>query len=151
MVEIYVNSIQKGSDEFSPMIENYIKMSKKFANIKDEIYFNQAIAKAQSNSREEALKSYDNLYENKLKGYLIAMDERGEMLDSMEFAKILQKSSTISFFIGGAYGLSSEFKSKMDRVVSISRLTLAHKVAKLVLFEQIFRGLCINESHPYHK
>ena len=43
------------------------------------------------------------------------------------------------------------FKAKADKIISLSRLTLAHKIAKLLLFEQIFRALCINANHPYHK
>ncbi|MBR7047697.1 MAG: 23S rRNA (pseudouridine(1915)-N(3))-methyltransferase RlmH [Campylobacter sp.] len=150
MVQIFVHSIQKTA-EFKDEINEYIKMSSKFAVIKDEIYFNSSVAKAQMISREQALKAYDEIYENKAKGYCIALDERGVMCDSFEFANLLKSNSQISFFIGGAYGLSENFKAKMDKVVSLTRLTLAHKVAKLVLFEQIFRALCINASHPYHK
>ena len=76
---------------------------------------------------------------------------QGEMIDSLQFAEILSKNSQISFFIGGAYGLSENFKQKMDKIISLTKLTLAHKIAKLMLFEQIFRGLCINAGHPYHK
>ena len=42
-------------------------------------------------------------------------------------------------------------RRKMDKIISLTKLTLAHKIAKLMLFEQIFRGLCINAGHPYHK
>ncbi|WP_141080836.1 23S rRNA (pseudouridine(1915)-N(3))-methyltransferase RlmH, partial [Campylobacter lanienae] len=48
-------------------------------------------------------------------------------------------------------GLGDNLRAKMDKLVSLSRLTLAHKIAKLVLYEQIFRALCINANHPYHK
>lgn len=150
-MEIFVNSIQKNSSEFQSEIAEYIKMSQKFATIKDEVFFNQNVAKAQSIGKEMALKSYDEIYETKQKGLCIALDERGEMLDSVKFAEILSKNSQISFFIGGAYGLSENLKQKMDKIVSLSKLTLAHKIAKLMLFEQIFRGLCINAGHPYHK
>ena len=64
---------------------------------------------------------------------------------------MLKDKSAVSFFIGGAYGLSENFKAKADKIISLSRLTLAHKIAKLLLFEQIFRALCINANHPYHK
>ena len=73
------------------------------------------------------------------------------MLDSFEFSKLFLAKNKVSFFIGGAYGLSTNFKSKMDKIISLSKMTFAHKIAKLVLYEQIFRGLCINANHPYHK
>ena len=64
---------------------------------------------------------------------------------------LLKDRNQISFFIGGAYGLGDNLRGEMDRLVSLSRLTFAHKIAKLVLYEQIFRALCINANHPYHK
>lgn len=150
-MEIFVNSIQKNGHDFENEIEEYIKMSKKYAKINDCVIFNDKIAKAQSNSKNEALRSYSIAYEPKFKGFLIALDEDGEQINSHEFAEIFAKNSQISFFIGGSYGLSRDFKSKMDRVISLGKLTLTHKIAKLVLFEQIFRALCINANHPYHK
>lgn len=148
-MEIYVYSIAKNRDSFG--IEEYIKMAQKYAKIEDVILFNNKITKAQSIGKDESLKCYDEIYAPKLNGFCIALDERGKLFDSQEFAKLLDARAKVSFFIGGAYGLSSKFKSKMDMVISLSNLTLAHKVAKLVLYEQIFRGLCINAGHPYHK
>lgn len=150
-MQIFINSIIKNRNDFKEEIDNYIKMSKKFANINDQIFFNEKIAKAQSKDEKSAKKSYDEIYLPLLKGYNVALDERGEMLNSYEFAKIFDKDFNISFFIGGAYGLSDDFKSKVDKVVSLSRLTTSHKIAKLMLFEQIFRSLCIKANHPYHK
>lgn len=124
-------------------------MSKKFATINDVEIFNQSVAKAKDSS--SALRVYDEIFTPKLKSFNIALDDKGEMMDSFEFADLLKDKNEIAFFIGGAYGLSDEFLKKASRVVSLTRLTLAHKVAKLVLFEQIFRALCINANHPYHK
>ena len=151
-MEISVFSIQKSSrDNFENEIQEYIKMSAKFAKINDKIIFNEKIAKAQSSGRSEALIAYDEIYEPNLKGFCVMLDENGSQLDSQEFAQILNSNSQINFFIGGAYGLSQNLKNKAQKVVSLSKMTMAHKVAKLVLFEQIFRGLCINANHPYHK
>ncbi|NLY03689.1 MAG: 23S rRNA (pseudouridine(1915)-N(3))-methyltransferase RlmH [Campylobacter sp.] len=148
-MQISIYSIAKNKDEIA--IDEYIKMSQKYAKINDVILFNNKIAKAQGRGRNASLESYDEIYADKLNGFCIGLDERGKLLDSYEFADLLKDRSEISFFIGGAYGLSDEFKSKMGEVISFSRLTLAHKVAKLVLYEQIFRGLCIKAGHPYHK
>ena len=151
-MEISVFSIQKSSrDNFENEIQEYIKMSAKFAKINDKIIFNEKIAKAQSSGRNDALRAYDEFYEPNLKGFCVMLDENGSQLDSQEFAQILNSNSQINFFIGGAYGLSQNLKNKAQKVVSLSKMTMAHKVAKLVLFEQIFRGLCINANHPYHK
>jgi len=53
--------------------------------------------------------------------------------------------------IGGAYGFNQEFLNKTQKVISLSKLTFAHKIAKTVLYEQIYRGHCIKNNHPYHK
>ncbi|WP_169783883.1 23S rRNA (pseudouridine(1915)-N(3))-methyltransferase RlmH [Campylobacter curvus] len=151
-MDISVFSIQKSrADSFENEIKEYIKMSAKFANISDNIIFNDKIAKAQSIGKDEALKAYDEAYEPNLKGFCVMLDERGSELNSSEFAKIFEQNMQLSFFIGGAYGLSKNLKDKAQKVISLSKMTMAHKIAKLVLFEQIFRGLCINANHPYHK
>ena len=139
-MEICVFSIQKSkSDNFENEIKQYCKMASKFANINDKIIFNDKIAKAQSSCKYDALISYDEVYKSNLKGFCVALDEKGKELNSYELANILENKTQISFFIGGAYGLSE------------SKMTMAHKIAKLMLFEQIFRALCINANHPYHK
>ena len=151
-MDISVFSIQKSrADSFENEIKEYIKMSAKFANISDKIIFNDKIAKAQSTGKDEALKAYDEAYEPNFKGFCVMLDERGSELNSNEFAKIFEQNMQLSFFIGGAYGLSKNLKDKAQKVISLSKMTMAHKIAKLVLFEQIFRGLCINANHPYHK
>lgn len=150
-MEILVYSISKEKIEFYSEINEYIKMSKKYANIKDKVLFNNQIAKAQSSSKDMALKAYDEIYEPLIEGFCVGLDEGGKMLDSVEFSKLFLAKNKVSFFIGGAYGLSNNFKSKMDKIISLSKMTFAHKIAKLVLYEQIFRGLCINANHPYHK
>jgi len=150
-VEILIYSIEKVKDGFTDDIDRYIKMSKNYASIKEYNFFNNKIAKAQSKSKEESLRAYDEIYESKIDGFSVGLDERGEMLDSLEFADLIAGKNKVSFFIGGPYGLSNDFKNKVDRVISLSRLTFAHKIAKLVLYEQIFRALTINANHPYHK
>lgn len=150
-MEILVYSISKEKIEFYSEINEYIKMSKKYANIKDKVLFNNQIAKAQSSSKDMALKAYDETYVPLIEGFCVGLDEGGKMLDSVEFSKLFLAKNKVSFFIGGAYGLSTDFKSKMDKIISLSKMTFAHKIAKLVLYEQIFRGLCINANHPYHK
>ena len=95
-------------------------MSKFSAEVVENVIFNDKIAKAQSKSRADALKSYDEAYAPHVKGYCIGLDESGEMVDSFEFANILKDRVQISFFIGGAYGFSSNFRAKMDRCISLS-------------------------------
>ena len=86
-----------------------------------------------------------------MKGYNIALDVLGKSVDSFAFSKLLEDKNEVNFFIGGAYGFQREFLDKCDATISLSNLTFAHKVATLVLSEQIFRSLAIINNHPYHK
>ena len=86
-----------------------------------------------------------------LKGYNIALDVEGLHVKSEEFSTFFDNDVNINFFIGGAFGFESAFLQQTQKIISLSRLTYAHKIAKVVLFEQIYRGLCIKNNHPYHK
>ncbi len=99
-----------------------------------------------------AQKSYADLFEPWLgRGFTIALDPLGKEPTSEKFAELLRDRHEVTFFIGGAYGHSREFLGRCDRTISLSQLTMSHKVAKVTLFEQIYRGLTINHGHPYHK
>ncbi len=70
----------------------------------------------------------------------------------MKFAEFFDgRHSEVRFFIGGAFGFNSEFSSKCSTKIALSRLTMTHQLAKVMLWEQIYRALTINASHPYHK
>jgi len=139
-------------DEFEPLVQNFIKMSKKYAKVEVHNMFNKQISKAQTIGQNEAQKSYSDTFEPKMQnGFNIVLDVLGKRLDSYEFSNMIQSSANINFFIGGAYGFSRDFISKCDKVISISDLTMAHKIVNIVLLEQVFRGLCIANNHPYHK
>jgi 23S rRNA (pseudouridine1915-N3)-methyltransferase len=81
----------------------------------------------------------------------ITLDPLGEMVDSHGFADCLRDRSEVRLFIGGAYGFEPSFLEQSDKTVSFGRITLSHKLVKVVLLEQIFRGLSIIHRHPYHK
>ncbi|MDR0665816.1 MAG: 23S rRNA (pseudouridine(1915)-N(3))-methyltransferase RlmH [Campylobacteraceae bacterium] len=151
-MKITVYSIEKNPQgKFKDMIDEFIKMISRFAAAEDIPLFNSKISAAQAKGADEARKSYTKSFEPYIKNYALALDKDGEELNSEEFSKIFDNGSDIRFFIGGAYGLEKSFLDRTQRVISLSRLTYAHKIAKLALFEQIYRGLCIKNNHPYHK
>ena len=89
---------------------------------------------------------------------LIVLDERGEQLSSDELArKILGAEeqhgggATLAFEIGGAEGFSAEVRKRAARMVAFGRITLPHRIARIVLLEQIYRGFTILRGEPYHK
>ena len=90
-----------------------------------------------------------------LRGRKIALDLRGEQLDSPSFAKMLKESvnrgEEISFVIGGSNGLTREFVAGCDKSISFGKLTFPHQLFRVLLVEQIYRGFMINADSGYHK
>ena len=86
---------------------------------------------------------------------VIAMCIEGKNLSSEEFAAKLSdfqmQSSTIDFVIGGSLGLSDEVKKRADFKLSMSKMTFPHRIARLMLEEQIYRAFKINANETYHK
>ena len=144
---------KKGKDSlYSGLIEHYKKIAKPFAKVEVIEIFNKEISKAQEISTELAQKSYTKALEKYMQGATnIALDPSSKEVDSHDFAKLLKDSVQINLFIGGAYGFERTFLSKCNNAISFGKITLSHKLVKVVLLEQIFRGLTINNNHPYHK
>ena len=152
MSKINIYSIVKPSkDEFDILIKEFIKMSSKYAKVEVHYIFNKNIGKAQTIGEKEAQQAYSDTYEPLLKGYNIALDVLGKKLDTYAFSSLIDDKNEVNFFIGGAFGFQRDFLNKCDSIISLSDLTMAHKVATVVLCEQIFRALCIQNNHPYHK
>ena len=87
--------------------------------------------------------------------YVVLLDERGQILDSPGFAKVLQDqfnaARDIVFVLGGAYGhFSPEMQLRANLVWSFSKLVFPHQICRLILAEQIYRAQEINAGHPYH-
>ncbi|RBQ27532.1 MULTISPECIES: 23S rRNA (pseudouridine(1915)-N(3))-methyltransferase RlmH [Arcobacteraceae] len=151
-MKINIYSILKPTnDDFDKIIKEFIKMSSKYAKVEVHYIFNKEIAKAQTIGDKEAQEIYTKTYLPLLKGFNIALDVLGKQVDTYAFSKLIEDKNEINFFIGGAFGFERDFLTKCDNVISLSNLTFAHKVANVVLAEQIFRSLCIQNNHPYHK
>ncbi len=134
------------------LIEHYKKIAKPFAKVEVIELFDKEISKAQDISSSVSQKSYTKALEKYLNsGVNIALDPSSKEVDSYDFAKLLKDSMTVNFFIGGAHGLERDFLLKCNNAISFGKITLSHKLVKVVLLEQIFRGLTINNNHPYHK
>ncbi len=91
-----------------------------------------------------------------LKGYIIPLCIEGKMLDSVEFSETIEKirlngESTITFVIGGSFGLSEEIKKMGDLRLSMSGMTFPHHLARVMLLEQIYRSFQIISNSRYHK
>jgi 23S rRNA (pseudouridine1915-N3)-methyltransferase len=82
---------------------------------------------------------------------VVALDERGEEITSRQLAALLGAHGSLAFLIGGADGLGPAARERADRTLRLSALTLTHEMARLLLVEQIYRGLTILRGMPYHR
>lgn len=83
--------------------------------------------------------------------HVVALDETGEHFTSRDLSKLLGRHGGLSFIVGGADGLDPAVRQRADRTLCLGRLTLTHEMARLVLMEQIYRGLTILRGKPYHR
>ncbi len=152
-MKINIYSIAKKERSiYDPLYKELQKMISKFAKIEDVELFPKDVTKAHTISQNASQVAYSNVLSPYLKGgYSVILHPDGKIIDSFEFSKLLSDKMAVNFFIGGAYGFEDSFVKKCDKAVSLSNLTMSHKIAKAVLLEQIYRGFSILNNHPYHK
>lgn len=87
--------------------------------------------------------------------FRIALHEEGQKLSSRDLAKylaqLMHKEPKVAFIIGGAFGLSEELLLASDDRLSLSPMTMPHRMAFLFMCEQIYRANEILRGSPYHK
>ena len=91
----------------------------------------------------------------KPESWLVALDERGTLLDSLELARLVATARDagreLVFAIGGDEGLDTPVRERAWKVLALSRMTLPHRLARLVLMEQLYRAFSLLRGEPYHK
>ncbi|MDX9750662.1 MAG: 23S rRNA (pseudouridine(1915)-N(3))-methyltransferase RlmH [Flavobacteriales bacterium] len=86
---------------------------------------------------------------------VIALDERGELMTSREFAGHLVRLQDtgvrqVAFVVGGAYGLDEPVRARADMLLSLSPMTFPHQLVRLLFVEQLYRALMIMRGSGYH-
>ena len=157
-IKLYV--IGKIKDEYLKIgISDYITRIKPYASI--EIYEVKDEAVKQNASLKDIEKAKDIEGERILKllrndDYLISLDLNKKQYKSEEFAvylnkKLVENNASISFIIGGSYGLSTALRNRSNDSISLSSLTFTHQMTRLILLEQIYRSFKILNNETYHK
>lgn len=138
--------ISDGINEFLKRLSKYVKVN--IIELKEE---------ADTNLELSILKESKNILEKISKNnvYNILLDLRGENITSInlasKIASLTLKYSEINFIIGGSNGVIDEVRNKVDYMWSFSKLTFPHQLIRLILLEQIYRSICINNNIKYHK
>ncbi|MDE6727802.1 MAG: 23S rRNA (pseudouridine(1915)-N(3))-methyltransferase RlmH [Oscillospiraceae bacterium] len=88
--------------------------------------------------------------------FKIALCVEGKQLSSEQLAQKLNALgtsgiSTISFIVGSSFGLAESLKRECDLRLSMSPMTFPHSLARVMLFEQVYRAFSINNNSKYHK
>lgn len=127
---------------YLPVQVHYVKPEKIAAGT------NENIVRIRESERVEKLFNHQ--------GHLAVLDPGGREFDSQGFSRFLRKlmdsgASGLWFVVGGPMGLSEELLKKADTAISLSKMTLAHDMARLVLLEQTYRAFTIMRGEPYHK
>ncbi len=145
----FFDYINKGVKDYEQRINRYVKLETitlttpaKYSKLGKE----QLKEKESLLLWEKIVKKYD---------YIILLDEAGKELTSVQFAQKLEKlllasHKHIVFVIGGAYGVTDEFKRKCDFILSLSKMTFSHQLVRLVFAEQLYRAFTIINNENYH-
>ena len=155
MIEINVISVGSIKEKYlQEMILDYKKRISKYAKIelielKDESNkINENVVKELEGER--ILSSIKDGF------YVVLLELKGQMLDSVSLSKKIDEiatyySSKIAFVIGGSFGVSEEVKKRANYMLSFSKMTFPHQLAKGMLLEQIYRSFKILNNETYHK
>lgn len=86
---------------------------------------------------------------------VILLDERGREMTSREFATFVDKKVSVQarnifFIVGGPYGFSDDVYNRADSMMSLSKMTFPHEMARLFFVEQLYRAMTILRGEPYH-
>ena len=140
-------------------IDEYLKKIRPYAQIEIVELNDEPIPNNPNNSEIELAKNKEGdkvLSLLKNNEYLIGLDLNKKEFDSVEFAnyintKLVDSGASISFVIGGSYGLSDELKKRCNDSISLSKMTFLHQMTRLILLEQIYRAFKILRNETYHK
>ena len=151
MKELHLIVVGKLSDrEIETLEKDYFK---RITTPKLTIHEVRAHAEDLNKEAKEVLAKISDLSKNE-NPYIVLLTEKGKQFDSVNFSKwqqnIVERQSII-YIIGGASGHGQEVINKANFKFSLSELTYPHKLARLLLVEQVYRAQTIQANHPYNK
>ena len=90
------------------------------------------------------------------KGTTVVLDERGKAMDSLTFARWVENETVrnpydLTFVMGGDVGFDDRVRQRADLLLSLSAMTLPHEMARVILFEQVYRACTLMRNIRYHK
>jgi 23S rRNA (pseudouridine1915-N3)-methyltransferase len=139
------------ADEYRKRLEKYCALTTD--EIKEERVFGPSAAEEAAAKDAEGRALLRRVKEG---SYVVALDARGKSLSSEAFAEKLAAlphvgCSRVAFITGGPLGLSETVRTRADLCLSLSKMTFPHRMARVVLLEQLYRAFKILRNEAYHK
>lgn len=152
MINMTIVAVGNLKEKFSVDAQKeYLKRLSAFCKIKvvETKEFNELknVELIKEREGEEILKHLSN--------FPILLDVKGEEMSSEKLAKNIEKltlsHSSLTFVIGGSYGVSEKVKNACKQKISFSKMTFPHNLFRIMLLEQIYRAFTIINGKSYHK
>lgn len=143
--KIKENYLKEAITEYQKRLQKYIKLE--LIEVPDST--STDICKILATEKENIEKYIQE------KDYVITLEIKGKMLDSIELSQTLdqitQHYANITFIIGGSYGIDESIQKRANLTLSFSKLTFPHQLFRVILLEQIYRTYRILNNESYHK
>jgi 23S rRNA (pseudouridine1915-N3)-methyltransferase len=152
-MDIKIIAVGKLKSYFQEALNDYTKRIKSFCNLKIIEVKETNTDDIEKNIRDEANAIKNHLNNN---DYLITLEIEGQLLDSVFFANKIQEhylysDRPIVFIIGGSNGIAPELRQRANEKISFGKFTYPHQLMRVILVEQIYRAIMINNNSKYHK
>lgn len=160
MIRITVLAVGKIKEKyFKDAIAEYSKRLQSYARLEIVELADEKTPDTASSAEEEKIKGIEGariLQKIPQGSFVVTLEIGGRQMDSVEFARFLEKKSVqgqshFTFIIGGSLGLSEEVTKRSDLALSFGPMTFPHQLMRVVLLEQIYRSFRILSNEPYHK
>lgn len=160
MINIMIIAVGKLKEKYLVEgVNEYLKRISKYAKIEIIEVIDE---KNPSNDSDSEIKKIIDIEGNSIiskipkDAFVITLEINGELISSEELATLIDKttqyeSNKIVLIIGGSHGLSDQVKLSSNKAISFSRMTFPHQLMRLILVEQLYRGLSILNHSSYHK
>ncbi|HWN10054.1 MAG TPA: 23S rRNA (pseudouridine(1915)-N(3))-methyltransferase RlmH [Pyrinomonadaceae bacterium] len=133
--------------------DDYLKRLSRFAKCEIAEFGDSRSGDKKVDIARDSKRISDGLHEGAVN---VLLDPRGVEWSSEQLAEEMQRwqdggTKEVTFVVGGPNGVSAELAASVDRRLSLSRLTLTHEMARVVLLEQLYRAYTIIRGLPYQK
>lgn len=144
--------LKQGINDYLIKISKYAKTE--IIEVNDsKVKDNPKEADIQKVINEEGERVLSRIKDNEI---VVNLDLNKQEFDSVQFSKflndkIVEGGASLTFVIGGSYGLSNVLKQRANYSLSLSKMTFLHQMTRLILLEQIYRAFKILNNEIYHK